>query len=254
MSQDKKVVSVNERIPTLQEKRKQKANRRILAFVLLFFLLIVVLVYFQSPLSGVKTIHIDGNQLVADETILKASGLEEGMNIWHLSEGEREKAITSLKEIESAKIERELPVSVRITVSEYPRVGYVADGDTYLPLLQNGETLDPIPNGQLVGDAPVLVGFNDDDDVLAQLGEELVQTAPEIVGRISEILFTPTSTQPSELTLYMTDGNEVKTNVESFAQSMQPYPQVAAQLDPEKQGVLYMKMSPYFKETEHDSQ
>ncbi len=37
MSRDEKVVSVSERIPTLQEKRKRKANRRLLGFVILFF-------------------------------------------------------------------------------------------------------------------------------------------------------------------------------------------------------------------------
>ncbi len=77
-----------------------------------------------------------------------------------------------------------------------------------------------------------------------------MQTAPEIVSRISEIMYTPTEDAPEELTLYMTDGMEVRTDLSSFAEYMQPYPQVHAQIDRAQEGVLYMKMSPYFREND----
>ncbi len=247
VSRDEKVVSVNERIPTLQEKRKRKANRRMLAIILLFFSLLILLVYFQSPLSDVKTITISGNQLVTDEVVLTESGIEPGMNMWNLAEGDRTESLEQVTEIQHATIERELPSTVKVTIEEYPRVGYVASEEGYRPLLQNGKTLEEVPSSQLAGDAPVLVGFND-EKMLAQMGEELVKTAPEIVGRISEIIFTPTDGAKDELTLFMNDGMEVRTAVSSFAQYMQPYPQVYTQLDANKDGVLYMKMSPYFKE------
>ncbi|GAF15149.1 cell division protein FtsQ [Bacillus sp. JCM 19046] len=250
MSRDEKVVSVSERIPTLQEKRKRKANRRLLGFVILFFSLLVLLVYFQSPLSEVKTITITGNQLVTDEVILDESGLEEGLNIWNLAEADRVERLEQTTEIQEATIERKLPSTVVVNVTEYPRVGYVSTEEGYFPLLQNGKTLDPVQNNQLAGDAPILTQFGEQEELLALLGEELIHTAPEIVNRISEIVFTPTEQAPEELTLYMNDGTEVRTEIRSFATYMQPYPQVHEELDSVEGGVLYMKMSPYFKENE----
>ncbi|WP_176554261.1 cell division protein FtsQ/DivIB [Bacillus sp. Marseille-P3800] len=249
MSRDEKVVSVNERIPTLQEKRRRKANKRLLSIVIVFFFLIMVLVYFQSPLSEVKAIHVEGNQLLTEEEIRQASGLSEGMNIWNIDKDQRINQVAQLKEIESVEIHRTLPSSVQIQVEEYPRVGYVYSDEGYLPLLQNGQTLDTVHESQLVGDAPILVDF-EDEETRAIIGDQLMNTAPEIVGRISEIIYTPTEEAPEELTLYMTDGIEVRTDLSSFAEYMQPYPQVHAQVDSSRSGVLYMKMSPYFRENE----
>lgn len=98
----------------------------------------MLLVYFQSPLSEVKTITITGNQLVTDEVILDESGLEEGLNIWNLAEADRVERLEQTTEIQEATIERKLPSTVVVNVTEYPRVGYVSTEEGYFPLLQNG--------------------------------------------------------------------------------------------------------------------
>ncbi|KQL58157.1 hypothetical protein AN965_05125 [Alkalicoccobacillus plakortidis] len=249
VSHDEKVISVNERIPTLQEKRRRKANKRLLSIVVLFFVLMMVLVYFQSPLSEVKSIQVSGNQLLTDEEVLEASGLSEGMNIWNIDRNTRIEQTTQLKEVESIEISRRLPSSLFIQVKEYPRVAYVYSEEGYLPLLKNGQILDTVHDSQLVGDAPILVDFTE-ESLRETIGEQLMQTAPEIVSRISEIMYTPTEDAPEELTLYMTDGMEVRTDLSSFAEYMQPYPQVHTQIDGAQDGVLYMKMSPYFREND----
>ncbi|WP_059104698.1 cell division protein FtsQ/DivIB [Shouchella shacheensis] len=250
---DEKVVSMSERIPTIKEERKRRANRRLIFFLTLFFFLLVAIIYFQSPLSDISSVQVVGNAIATEEKVIEASGLSEGMNIWNLAAEEREQTIEGMKEIQSASISRAFPNNVVVTVEEYPRVAYAYNDGAYSPILQNGEELEPIPNDQLSGDAPILVGM-DDSEVIAQLGDELTQTSAEIINRISEIVYAPTEEDSLQVTLYMNDGIEVRTSIDSFAANMEPYPAVALQIDPDRNGVLHMKMSPYFEDYDYEEQ
>jgi hypothetical protein len=40
-----KVVNIEERIPKIKEQRKQKANRRLITFILLFFTMMLIIIY-----------------------------------------------------------------------------------------------------------------------------------------------------------------------------------------------------------------
>lgn len=70
-----KLIVLEDRVPKLQEQRKQKANRRLILYLSLFFILILFIVYSQSSLSNVSNIEVQGNKHVSDKDIVKASGL-----------------------------------------------------------------------------------------------------------------------------------------------------------------------------------
>lgn len=77
---------------------------------------------------------------------------------------------------------------------------------------------------------------------------QLKEMPEQLVERISEILFTPTDSDPFAITLYMNDGFQVQSTIRNFAERLAPYPSIVQELDPEKKGVLHMRMSPYFEE------
>ena len=79
MSKDK-VVTIHERIPSLKDQRKQRANRRLLFFLSFFFLLLLLMVYFQSPLSHVRNITVSGTHFLSEEEVIEYSQMNDGMS------------------------------------------------------------------------------------------------------------------------------------------------------------------------------
>ncbi|MCM2674818.1 cell division protein FtsQ/DivIB [Alkalicoccobacillus plakortidis] len=250
---DKKVISVNDRIPSLKEQRKQRANRRLLFFLGIFFVLLVLMIYFQSPLSNIKEIQVNGNVVADEEEIIEASELSIGDSIWNLHKELSVTQMEELKEVASAELSRKLPNKVEIQITEYPRVGYVKQQDGYYPMLESGAILDALPEGDIPSDAPVIIA-EEEMVKLERLAAELGEISDQIKERISEILFIPTEEDPLALRLYMNDGLIVQTSVNNFSEWMTPYPSVAKEVDRSKHGILHMKMSPYFEDLNYQEE
>ncbi|MDT8859118.1 FtsQ-type POTRA domain-containing protein [Alkalihalobacillus sp. MEB130] len=242
-----KVVTINERIPSLKEQRKQRANRRLLFFLSFFFLLLLLMVYFQSPLSHVRNVAVVGNYFVSDEELIKLSKVDNGTSMWNLEQEVVVDRILSHVEIRSAHIERVLPSTIKISVEEYARIGYLYREDKYYPILETGHYLEELPRHEFPSDAPLLIGFSQ-GELLAELSAELQELPSQLIERISEIFYEPTESDSLSIVLFMTDGIEVHTSIRNFSEYLAPYPSIVRELDQEKQGILHLRMSPYFEE------
>ena len=53
-----KVIDIEERIPSMREKRRRKTNKKFLFIIAVFCLALLVLLYFQSPFSKVGEVNI----------------------------------------------------------------------------------------------------------------------------------------------------------------------------------------------------
>lgn len=250
---EEKIVTINEKIPTLKEQRKQRANRRLLFFLSFFFLLLLCIIYFQSPASHIKDFVVEGNVHLSEEQIIRQGKLSLGTSIWNLEKENIENRLTDHKEIASAVVKRQLPNTVKVTVREHERIGYLLLEEKYYPILETGQYLDQLSQDQLPADAPVLINFSEGME-LTEIASELRLFPSQLLERISEIIYQPTETDPLSLVLFMTDGIEVHTSIQGFHENMLAYPTIVNEIDPEKKGILHMKMSPYFEEltTEED--
>lgn len=246
---DKKVVPIEERIPTLQEQRRKRSNRRFIIYLTIFLILIGLVIYFQSPLSNVRSIEVEGNQIAEENAIIETSSIVQGENIWAIDRGEAEAHIEELEEVQEASISRSLPGRVVIDITEQERVGYVASEETYIPVLTTGAVLRDKPTDQIPSDAPLLQGFSDEKK-LENFSAELSNAGDGIRNSISEVIFSPTEEDSNELRLYMNDGIEVESTIPGFADHMASYPSVSAEVDRSVPGVLHMKMTPYFESDE----
>ncbi|WP_185819771.1 cell division protein FtsQ/DivIB [Salibacterium salarium] len=245
---DKKVVTIDDRIPALKEKRKKRTNRRLITYLSIFFILILVVIYFQSPLSHVRNIEVNGAVHLNDGEFVNRSGIEEGISIWNADLNEAETNIKEMKQINNVSVERSLPSTVLISVNEYKRLAYVEINNSYSPVLQSGTILRNDTEQELPADAPILRNFNDEDK-LEVFTEELTQLGEGVLNRISEVVHTPKEDDNNALRLYMNDGIEVASTINNFASYMSSYPSVAREVDADAAGVLHMKMSPYFEST-----
>ena len=243
----KRVVSIEDRIPKLKQMRKRKANRRLIFYLSIFFILISIIIYLQSPLSHIKTIAVKGNSFVTNQEVIDKSELQTDMNIWTIDENKVERSIRELAVVDSVKVTRKIPWTIEIEVSEYERVGYIKNGDEFFPILGNGNTLQAVekPNG----DAPLILDFTD-DAYLNRMTKELTNLPKNILNLISEIHWNPEEENPNKITLYMNDGFIVSGTIRDFAEKMQVYPSITAQLDPNEKGIIHIGVGAYFEKLE----
>ncbi|MFT4413472.1 cell division protein FtsQ/DivIB [Fredinandcohnia humi] len=241
-----KVVTIEDRIPKLKQRRKQKANRRLILYITLFFLLLSGVVYFQSPLSRIGTITIKGNRNISNEQISELSELQIGTSFWKVNNEKNSKLISKHPEIKEVHIDKKLPNKIIITVSEHRRVGYIASNNDFLPLLENGKivTTSNTKADNLPVDAPILMGW--DEEHLKPLAKELAKIEPTMTNLISEIHYTPTEYDPLHMTLYMNDGYEVRATVRNFANHITAYPSIVNELAPSLKGYIELDVVPTF--------
>jgi cell division protein FtsQ len=247
----KKIVSIEDRIPKLKQARKKKANRRLVFYLSIFFFLISIIVYLQSPLSHIKTISVNGNTYLAEDSIIKASGLTTNMNIWTINKSDIKKAISENPVVDSVKVDRKLPSTVEIQVNENVLVGYVEKNNKYYPILENGKTLESFGKRSFNGNAPLLLDFSDKDYLHSMTGE-LKKLPQSITNLISEIHWKPTDDNKHKILLYMNDGFVVSGTIRNFADKMKVYPSIVSQLDPKRKGIIHIGVGVYFESFDKD--
>lgn len=246
MKEKEKVITLEDRIPKLKEQRRQKANRRMVLYISIFFLLVLVVVYLFSPLSHVRKITVSGSRFVSKQTIVNASGLSKQTSFWDVHPEAVQKRITKkVREVEKATVRKHFPNTVSIKVTEYGRVAYLRKNHHYYPILQNGERLPALNQKDIPVDAPILVNWPKGKH-LSHMADQLTKLPKPIIGQISEIYFTPTSDFPGGITLYMNDGNEVKALIDNFSSQMKKYPMVVSKLNSKTKGIIHMRVGIYF--------
>lgn len=244
----KKIVSIEDRIPKLKEARKKKANRRLIIYLVIFFLLIAIIVYLQSPLSHIKAINVNENDVLSDEEIIKKSGLEINTNIWMYKKAKTIKILEGNPMIESASISRSLPSTVEINIKEQEIIGFLKEKTAYHPVLKNGMIIreEKIP---YKGEAPILKEFKN-DDYLYHMASELNELPNDLFNLISQVSWTPTDKNKYNIELYMNDGFIVHSSMKDFAKKMKSYPSIVSQLEKDDKGIIHMGVGTYFEKTE----
>lgn len=243
---NKNIVSIEDRIPKLKEARKKKANRRLVFYMTIFFILISIIVYLQSPLSEVRQVSVHNNSFITDEEIMEISGLSGEPNIWSIDLEQIKQNLEDNQVIEEVAVDRKLPNTVEITVQEQEIIGFMEEGTSFYPVLSSGESLETAEYDSFTGEAPLLIGFTD-EEYLSKIAGELNKLPIDILDLISEIHWQPEEDSQDNIMLYMNDGFVVKGAVRDIADGMSVYPSVVSQLDPEVKGIIHMGIGVYFE-------
>lgn len=242
-----KIISLEDRIPKIKQARRRKANRTLIILLLLFFTLIALIIYFQSPLSHVKEVTVQGNRVYSDNEILKQSGISPTTNVWKINKKTVSKRLMDLEQIKDAHVEIKLFNTVKITVKEYHRIAYVMNERFFSPVLENGTILESEKSNEIPVNALLLFQFNN-KTMLKTMIEELQNLPEEILYSISEIHHVPKKMDNYQIVLYMNDGFEVRATLRSFSEKMVHYPAIISQLDRNKKGVIDLEVGTFFKE------
>jgi cell division protein FtsQ len=248
-----KIVALEDRIPKLKEQRRRKANRRLILLLILFFTLIVVVTYTQSPLSHVKRITVEGNEMYTRSELISKTGLSTSTNIWKVKTKEIEAGLKGLSEIKNATVKIHWPNTVSIQVLEHQRIAYLEKDSLYYPVMENGKILTSRKLAGIPVSSPILLGFKD-GSVLNKMVSELNSLPSEILNSISEIHYSPKKTDQYHISLFMNDGFEVSATLRSFSDKMVHYPSIISQLDPNKKGIIDLEVGSFFKAFEPEAE
>lgn len=244
---DKKVIQLDDRIPKLKAQRRQKANRRFIFYITVFFILILIVTYIESPLSNIKTIRVSGNRYIQSDQIVKASGLSTGSKIWSVNQTRIQKNLKFIPSIKQVTVSSHyFSGRVEMTVTEYKRVAYVKRGKVYQPVLANGKWMPAGNSASIPVNAPILVGFSEGKE-LTDLTHQLAKMASETLYNISEIDCTPSQLYPEGVTLYFNDGNEALGNIPSLAKKMEMYPSILSSIPKGEKGIIQLQVGAYWK-------
>ncbi|MDM5297829.1 cell division protein FtsQ/DivIB [Bacillus pumilus] len=243
--ENEKIVNIEERIPKIKEQRKQKANRRLISFILLFFIMVLIIIYLQTPISKISSLTITGNEHVSTKQLVKLSQIKEGESeFWNLNKGVTANHIKENKLIKDVTIHKQFPNKVQIAVKEYANIAYLQNGNFYYELLENGTVLPDEVTPSHAG--PIFVDW-DNKEKLKQAIISLNQLPASIQELISEVYYVPTSANQWLVKFYMNDGNTVIASIKTFAKKMESYPAILKELSPSDKGIIHMEVATYFE-------
>ena len=237
-----KVIDIEERIPTLRERRKKRTNRKFVALLSIFLLLLAVVIYSQTKYSKIQDVAVAGASLYAPVDYQQASGLEFGDSMWSFSEAEIEEKLNALEWVKASRVEKKWLTGVEIYIAEHEKVGYLDNETGYQMVLSNGFALEK-PVASVSG--PVFTNFDKEQDRQA-LAAQLTDIDSEVYNLISQITLNLEASSPL-ITLYMNDGNEVKATLNTLAEKLNYYPSVIAQLEDGQKGVIDMEVGIFFR-------
>jgi cell division protein FtsQ len=241
-----KILTLEDRIPKLREQRKQKANRRLIFYVSVFFLLIIGILYLQSPLSHIKTIKVNGNIHVSDEEVIALSDITNRTSFWNLDNDKIIGKVKKNNQLKDIKVQRKFPNTVILTVTEMKRVAYAINEGHYFPILEDGSVLKSSESTTFPSDAPILMNWKAGSE-LQEMAAEIAKLSPAIANSISEVHHSPEGSDPLHITLFMNDGREVSATINEFAKKMSAYPSIVSQLNGDLNGVIHMEVAYYFE-------
>ena len=136
------------------EKRIRRRNRTLLFFAVI----ILVAVCLFTPIFGISSITVEGNKILSDEAVIKASGIEEGDNLFLADTDEGEKNINALGYVEKVEIKRKFFARIVIDVTETTEAAYMTFSGNYVGIGLDGKILSITKTGKLKPKKAVVSG------------------------------------------------------------------------------------------------
>ncbi len=239
-----KVIDIEERIPSLREKRRRKTNKKFLFMLAVFIVALLAILYFQSPLSKLEAIKVSGAVLHERTYYEEQSGLSTDNSLWSFSTGDIEKSLEKIEGVQKVSVSRKWFRDIEIAITEWKTVAYLEDGGQYSLLLESGETF---PTGLLLPEAesPVLNNFKN-PVTRKRITAQLLKMDDNVYHLISEIIVVGDEEDSDSITVYMDDGFEVRAFISTFAEKMAYYPDITAQLNSYEKGIIDMEVGTFF--------
>lgn len=223
------------------KQQDQELFKRLTFILCLLTVSTLITLYFISPFSKVDKVILAGTTHSNPEKIAKSSTIQVGKSVWPQFFHKNEMIQSIKKEnkrIEDAKINLIKGNQFRITVKEYPTIGYVKDKKNTHEVLSNGVILSEENSDHPDKSLPILIHFKEGDN-LDEFLKAYTKFNDDTKNNIETIESVSTKTNPFRIKLKMRDGNEVIALSTTVADKMVFYNKIVAEM--KHQGVIDME-------------
>ncbi|CAM4259618.1 cell division protein FtsQ/DivIB [Paenibacillus tarimensis] len=244
-----------DQMPVLREpKPARRANRKLLAIILLLFVVLLSILFFRSSISKISSVTVTGHQHISASEIQEAADIAVGDPFFYPSESEFAKRIKQLNSVEEVEVTKSFPGAVHITVKEYPTVAFeLSDKGEISAILSNGTVLPAGSN--YVVDKPVLSGWPADDPVREELTAVLADIPPDLLADFSQIMPFPSNSYADRIRIYTRTKFEIITAVSLLPEKVETIKAVIETQDPGSVTLLLSdRYVPYISEAEGEQE
>ena len=127
-----------------KERRLQKKRRRIVLALIALCVLVLILL-FLTPIFNIRSISVDGNQVVTQEQIVEKLQPLIGENLLRTTDGKITKMLQEIPYVDSVDVQKKLfPPSVEVTVTEYSPAAIVRSGGKNLTVSSSLKVLEEL--------------------------------------------------------------------------------------------------------------
>ncbi len=221
---------------TKKVKRRKFSFKKFFKF-LLFLIIIISLIYLLSK-EPIKHIKVLGTNKISDDEIIEAAGIENYPSYLTTSSKIIENKIKKLDLVNNVKVKKKWGFVLEINVEEEKVLFLLRSSNEYvLASKKRKQNLN-------IESIPVLINYVEDNE-LNKMIEKFSNLSDEILSKISEIEYTPTTYDPDRFLLYMKDENIVYITL-SKTKELNKYNEIKKQLGTHK-GILYLDSGNYFE-------
>lgn len=226
---------MSEHMPVLKEPvRNKKGSRKLLAVLFLLFATLLSVLFFNSSISKITSIKIEGAQYAAEADIIQSADIAIGDAFFGASTEKIENRIRALKPINEVAVSKTFPGAVKITVKEFPVVAFelASDGEM-TAIMSNGTSVNALSNEVLL-DKPVLSGWTQGDAQRSELAKQLGLISAKQLSDLSEIIPYPSKAYPDRIKIYTRTKFEVVTSVSVLSSKIEALNAVIETQEPGK--------------------
>ena len=221
--------------------KNKKIKRRKIKYknvtVLLVIVTILLGICYYITTARVENIYIEGNSILTDQQIIDEVGLRKYPKIININRKKMKENLINNPYIDEVDIEYgNLMREVKIKIKENKPLLYYQYEDAYL--LSNGKRIkDKYSLPSLINQTP--------EGILEKLLKRLYKLDDNVLGRISEIKYSPSKVNDNLFYLTMNDGNLVYIDFNTF-NKLENYPDFIKGLDGKK-GILHLDSGDYLE-------
>lgn len=222
----------------LVKKRKIRVFRLLLVILLLVFF--VYLGYYILN-DNIKNIIITGNNYLNDYYIIEKANIKNYPSFWLTSTKSMKKKLEESPYIKTVKIKKKFYNVIQIEINENQPL-FIYEGDQNI-VFENKEKVKLEEEIDLFR-IPRLMNYVPDNKY-DSLIKGLKKIDKDILGKVSEMTYSPNEFDKDRFLLYMDDGNSVYLTLTKF-KMLNYYNKVLTQLEGKK-GILYLDNGNHFQ-------
>ena len=210
-------------VQVVLKKQKQKKKKKRTRRIVFLLVLMVIVAFFVSPASRIKSIKVSGNQYVDSQDILDQSKLSTSSVFPYtfVTNSIVKKRIESLPMIENAKIIYDIVGNVKIKITESDVIAWGTVKKKNYVIDRNGRV-------SVVKDTSSLIGTTKVSDfkklkLFKQFAEEYVKIPVIIRNDVSDIVYFPKTKDTSRIALKLNDGKIFYMRIEDMAEQLENF-------------------------------